>query len=177
MELNKKQYGLLTISLRNENFDENKVNELKEFEIDINDFKDILKEIDYEVELFLEDKKKLLKMPFLTEEDLIDNSVVSLAHEVIRLENELQSYNELRKKYEDFKARLKVAMQENNVDHWETPGGTKITLVADGQDKIVKKFNEKKFKEENELLYNKYLEDKEQKGKAGYVLITLKKEN
>ena len=64
-------------------------------------------------------------------------------------------------------------MQQNNIKKWETPSGTKITLVDDTPNKIVKKFNEKQFKEENELLYNKYLEDKEQKGKTGYVLITL----
>ena len=64
-------------------------------------------------------------------------------------------------------------MQENGVTHWETDAGTKITLVEDKEDKIVKKFNEKKFQEENELLYNKYLEDKVQKGRCGYVLITL----
>ena len=52
-------------------------------------------------------------------------------------------------------------------------GGTKITLVEDTPSKMIKKFNESKFKEENELLYNKYLEDKEQKERSGYVRITL----
>ena len=39
------------------------------------------------------------------------------------------------------------------------------------------KFNENKFKEENEDIYNKYLETKIQKGRNGYVLITLPKED
>ena len=54
------------------------------------------------------------------------------------------------------------------------PNGTLITLVAGTPNKIVKEFNENKFKEENELLYNKYLEDKEKKGRSGYVRITIK---
>lgn len=169
--------GILAVYKRNENFELNfEPERLQIFVIKLDDYKDLCYEIMEEVTRFRLDLEKIKVNPFLTEEDLIDNSVVSLAHEVIKLENQLQSYKELVKKYDEFKARLKKAMEEKGIEHWETPTGTKITLVADGQNKIIKKFNEKKFKEENELLYNKYLEDKEQKGKAGYVLITLKKE-
>ena len=53
MELNHKEKGLLTISLRNGNFDENqKSNELKEFEININDYKELCEEINEAVERF-----------------------------------------------------------------------------------------------------------------------------
>ena len=173
-----KDNGMLAVYERPEDFDERfDSDRLQIFTIKLNDYKDLCVEIMEEVEKFRQDLQRIKENPFLTEEDLIDNSVVSLAHEVISLEQQLQSYKELVKKYDEFKAKLKIAMQENNVDHWETPTGTKITLVADGQNKIVKKFNEKKFKEENELLYNKYLEDKEQKGRCGYVLINLKGDN
>ena len=51
----------------------------------------------------------------------------------------------------------------------------KITLVADGEDKVVKKFNEQLFKENNLDLWDEYCEDTIQKGKSGYVKITLPK--
>ena len=55
--------------------------------------------------------------------------------------------------------------------------GIQITLVADTPDKEVQKFNESKFKEENEVIYSKYLEPKVQKGRVGYVKITMPKED
>ena len=173
-----KEYGMLAVYNRPEDFDERfDSDRLQIHTIKLDDYKDLCVEIMESVEQFRIDLQRIKENPFLTEEDLIDNSVVSLAHEVISLEEQLQSYKELVKKYDDFKARLKTAMEENNVDHWEMSTGTKVTLVPNAEDKTVKKFNEKKFKEENELLYNKYLEDKIQKGRNGYVLITLKGEN
>ena len=76
----------------------------------------------------------------------------------------------------ELKAQLKAAMENNNIKKWETPNGVKITLVADGEDKIVKKFNEKLFKDNNLDLWDEYSEEVVQKGKAGYVKITLPKE-
>lgn len=169
-----KKDGILAVYERPEDFDENfDSDRLHIFTIDIAKYDNLCKEINEAVEQFRIDLNKLKENPFTTEEDLVNQSVVALAHEVIKLEEQLQSYKELTKKYDDFKLRLKTAMEENGVSHWETPNGTKITLVEDKEDKIVKKFNADKFKEENEPLYNKYLEDKVQKGKAGYVLITL----
>lgn len=52
------------------------------------------------------------------------------------------------------------------------PNGTLITNVLDGEDTIKKVFDEKKFKEENQEQYEKYLIDKVTKGKKGYVKIT-----
>lgn len=166
--------GMLCVYARPDDFSESfNSDRLQIFNVNIDDYEDLCNEINEAVEQFRVDLKKIKENAFLTEEDLIDNSVVSLAHEVIKLEEKLQEYKVLTKKYDEFKVKLKSAMIENGVTHWETTNGTKITLVEDKEDKIVKKFNENKFKEENELLYNKYLEDKVQKGKAGYVLITL----
>lgn len=166
--------GMLAIYKRPEDFNEKFDDErLQIFNIELKNYKCLCKEINECVEQFRIDLKKIKENPFLTEEDLIDKSVVNLAHEVIVLEEKLKDYKEIVKKYEDFKKKLKLSMEESNITHWETPSGIKITLVPDGEDKIIKKFNEKKFKEENENLYNNYLEDKEQKGRSGYVLISL----
>ena len=173
-----KDVGLLAVYERNKDFDDKfDSDKLQMYFINIDDYKELCVEILEDVQLFRMDLQKIKENPFLTEEDLMDKSVVNLAHEVIKLEKQLQNYKELEKKYNDFKEKLKQAMEEKGVTHWDTPNGTKITLVPNGKDTIVKKFNEKKFKEENELLYNKYLEDKEQKGRNGYVRITLGEEN
>lgn len=166
--------GMLAIYERPNSFDESfDSDRLQLFTIKLDDYKELCDEINEAVKQFRIDLKKLKENPFLAEQDLINTSVVNLAHDIIKLENQLEKYKELTKRYDDLKLQLKKAMQENGIKTWEMPTGTRITLVPDGEDKVVKKFNEKKFKEENELLYNKYLEDKVQKGRAGYVLVTL----
>ena len=173
MQLNGKEKGLLTISLRNGNFDETKVNELKEFELNISDYKDILEEIDYEVAKFLEDKNKLLVNPLLTEEELQPTELVEISNKVVALEERLKEYKAIENEQKELKAMLKEAMEKYNVKKWTTNNGTQITLVADTPDKEVQKFNEEKFAQENLELYEKYIETKVQKGKSGCVKVTL----
>lgn len=188
MQLNNKESGLLTISLRNGNFDETKIDELKEFEININDFKDILEEIDIEVAKFLEDKNKLLENPLITEEELLPVDLTELSNKVVALENQLTEMKKIETQAKKLKAQLKSAMKKNNVKKWETPNGVKITLVEDKPDKTIieKVVNEELFRSENyeliqlyELKQAEYLEEKEiiKKGTAGYVKITLPKED
>ena len=174
-----KNKGILAVYERpadfNETFDSDKLNI---YTIDINDYMTLCYEIMEDVQQFRIDLEKLKENPFLTEQDLIETSVVELANDVIKLEEQMQSYKELEKRYKEFLGKLKTAMEQSNIKKWETPNGTKITLVEDSPSKMVDKFNEEKFKEENAELYQKYVEPKEQKGKSGYVKITLaKKEN
>lgn len=169
-----KDKGILAVYERPDDFDEKFDDDrLQVLFISIDDYKELCVEIMESVEQFRIDLAKIKENPFLTEEDLMPTDVVSLANEVVKLEKSLQQYKELTKRYDEFRAKLKELMQEKGITHWETNGGTKITLVEDKPDKVVKKFNESKFKEENELIYNKYLEDKVQKGRAGYVLVSL----
>ena len=173
--------GMLAVYHRPEDFDENfDENKLQLFTIDLNEYKDLCYEIMEEVEQFRIDLQKLKENPLMTEEDFVENSVVSLAHEVIKLEKQLQAYKELTKKYDDFKAKLKQAMEENDVKKWETPNGTLITLVKDTEDKEVSElyFDELKFALENQELHDKYMTSRKvvKKGKKGYVKITLKED-
>lgn len=170
-----RETGMLCVYERPNNFDESfDSDRLQIFTITLSQYKTLCEEINEAVEQFRIDLQKIKDNPFLTEQDLIDTGIVSIANIVVKLEKQLNDYDKLKAEYEDFKLKLKEAMQKNNLKTWEMNGGTRITLVDDTPSKIVKKFNESKFKEENELLYNKYLEDKEQKGKAGYIRITLK---
>ena len=93
--------GILAIYKRNEDFEiKFEPERLQIFTIKLDDYKDLCVEIMESVEQFRIDLEKVKNNPFTSEEDLINNDVVSLAHEVIKLENQLQAYKELTKRYE-----------------------------------------------------------------------------
>lgn len=154
----------------NEEFDEDR---LKIYFLDIDNYKELLEEINTAVDQFRVDLIKVKNNPFITEEELLPVSLVELSNQVVEIEDKLAELKEFEKQAKELKAQLKKAMEDNNIKSWETPNGTKITLIPDAEDKEVMKFNEEKFKEENEETYNKYLESKIQKGKSGYVKVTL----
>ena len=178
MEINKKEKGLLTISLRDGEFYENP--ELKEFYININDYQDYLKEINECVTIFLEDLNKLRNNPSLQESDFIPAEIVNYANEIQVIEDKLKIYKQLEKEQEELKIKLYEGMLEAGIKTWTTPNNIKITLVEAIPETIVKeeKFDEETFEQENEDLYNKYIKEFEKKknGKKGYVRITLGKE-
>lgn len=168
--------GLLAVYERPKNFSERfDSKRLQTFYIDINNYKDLLEKINSAVDQFRIDLAKLKENPMLSEEDLVPVDLTELANQLAAVENQLVMYDELTKQQKELKAQLKSAMEKNNVKKWTTNNGIQITLVADGVDKEVEKFNEKKFKEENEETYKKYLEMYMQKGKSGYVKITVPK--
>jgi hypothetical protein len=167
--------GLLAIYERPQDFNEEFESErLHIYEIDINDYKELLDEINEAVNQFRIDLEKIKANPFLTEEDLVPQDLSKIAHEVIALENQLKNYDIIKKQYEDLRTILHEEMTKANKKNWEMPNGTLITNVLDGEDTIKKVFDEKKFKEENQEQYEKYLIDKVTKGKKGYVKITYK---
>ena len=165
--------GLLAIYERPQDFNEEFESErLHIYEININDYKDLCEEINKVVEQFRKDLEKIKANPFLTEEDLVPQDLSKIAHEVIALENQLKNYDIIKKQYEDLRTILHEEMTKAGKKNWEMPNGTLITNVLDGEDTIKKVFDEKKFKEENQEQYEKYLIDKVTKGKKGYVKIT-----
>lgn len=165
--------GLLAIYERPQDFNEEFESErLHIYEININDYKELCEEINKAVEQFRKDLEKIKANPFLTEEDLVPQDLSKIAHEVIALENQLKNYDIIKKQYEDLRSILHEEMTKAGKKNWEMPNGTLITNVLDGEDTIKKVFDEKKFKEENQEQYEKYLIDKVTKGKKGYVKIT-----
>ena len=169
--------GFLAVYQRPNDFDET-FNPLllTVHEVLIDDYSDLLEEIDTQVEIFKKDLEKLRENPFITEEELQPIEVVEYANKVLALEQQLESMKQLEKELKSAKAELKRLMQENDVKKWITPNGTKITLVPDGEDTIVSAFNEKKFAEEKPDIYAEYLEEKLKAGRSGYVRVTLPKE-
>ena len=170
--------GLLAVYERpddfNEEFDENR---LKTYYISIDNYKEMIEQINKAVDQFRIDLVKVKENPFITEEELLPIDLTELSNKLVALENRLAEMKKIETESKELKAQLKSAMENNNIKKWETPNGVKITLVADGKDKVVRKFNEKLFKDNNLDLWDEYSEDVIQKGKAGYVKITLSKED
>lgn len=158
----------------NEEFDENR---LTQYTICITDYKELLDQINKAVDQFRIDLEKVKANPFITEEELMPIDLTELSNKIVALETRLAEYKALEQEQKELKAQLKSAMENNGVKSWETPNGVKITLVLDAPDKVVRKFNEQLFKENNLDLWDEYSEETIQKGKSGYVKITLPKES
>lgn len=178
MEYTKRNHGKLAIYHRPDDFNEEfDVNRLIQYDIRIEDFKELIEQINNSVEQFRIDLAKVKENPFITEEELVPVDLTELSNKIVVLENQLVEMKKIEMQSKELKMQLKAAMENKNIKKWETPNGVKITLVADSEDKVIKKFNEALFKENNLDLWDEYSEEVVQKGKAGYVKITLPKEN
>lgn len=176
MEYTKRKHGKLAVYERPENFNEEfDIERLTQYDIRIEDYKELLEQINKAVDQFRIDLVKVKENPFITEEELLPIDLTELSNKVVALENQLTEMKQVEAKSKELKTQLKVTMEKNNIKTWETPNGVKITLVADGEDKVVRKFNEQLFKENNSDLWDEYSEDVVQKGRTGYVKITLPK--
>ena len=184
MEYNKREFGKLAVYERPSNFDEKfNAERLTQYDIRLQDFKELVEEINKAVDQFRIDLAKVKENPLITEEELLPVDLTDLSNKLVIIENQLKQYDETIKQQKELKAQLKFAMEKNNIKTWETPNGVKFTLVEDKPDEIVKEkvINEELFRSENielveqyELKQAEYLEEKEivRKGKAGYVKIT-----
>lgn len=171
-----KNNGWLAVYERPEDFNENfNKNRLNVYSIFKEEYEDLLEQINQSVNQFRIDLQKLKENPFLTEEELMPIDLTSISNKIIMLEERLQEYKKIEQEQKELKEKLKEMMKEKNVKKWETPSGVKITLVEDGEDKLVRKFNEKLFKDNNLDLWEEYSEEVVQKGKSGYVKITIPK--
>lgn len=156
----------------NEEFDKGR---LQIFRIGEEDYERLSAEINYAIEQFRLDFLYLCENPFAEEADLPSRSaLVPVAERLMRLEDAIAGAQAIVKQYDDLKKQMCKAMEEHEIKSWTMPNGTKVTLVARGQDKIVQKFDETRFKEEHGDLYEQYQSDKVQKGKASFVRITPK---
>ena len=160
----------------NEEFDKNR---LTIYEVNINDYQDLVDNINKAVEQFRSDLVKVKANPFITEEELQPNELIALSNQVVALENELAAYKETEKKYKELKQQLFDLMEEQNIKKWTTNNGVQITKIDSkpSTTEVVKEFNLTKFQQENSELYDSYVEEKTitKKGSSGYVKITLPK--
>ena len=169
MQIFKRKKGMLAVYERPSNFDENfDENRLFIYHIEIEDYEELLVSINNNIRMFKQDLKKLQENPFLTEEELQPNEVIELSQKVYELELRLKEYKKLEKEQEEIKAKLCENMKQNGIKSWRMNNGTLITLVLgkEASEEIIKEFNVNKFKEENEEMYENYLEDKVKKTSA-----------
>lgn len=171
--------GMLAVYERPDNFDEYfDPDILHIYEVDREYIDNLYQtEIQPAIEHFCEDWDRLKENPELTEEDLQPGEIQQLARSIIALEQRLKVYKQLEELRKKEMADLKSAMERNNIKSWQTPEGVKITLVADGKDKVVTEFDTDTFAAENPGIYARYQTEKIKKGRAGYVKVTLPKEN
>lgn len=174
MEVFEKEKGVLAVYSRPEDFNEEFDNKrLQIFVIDIDNYKDLLKEINEEIDKFLIDLEKLKGNPFLTEEDLLPKDLTIFANSVLQLESDVIKAKKIIEKYEEEKEKLRLAMINANVKKWETPNGIKITTIDGTEDVKINVFDEETFKKENKELFDKYQIKKIKKGRKGSLRITL----
>ena len=181
MYMKDKQKGTLAVyerdNLFNVVFDPKK---LHVYNFEITDFTDFVNQILSAVDKFLFDLDRLIANPELKEEDFVDNDIVSIVNKLSVLELELKQFEILKEQHKTLKDSLYNAMIKNDIKTFESKNGMKITRVDGREEKIEKvdKFNEEKFKEENQALYKKYIErvDVKTRGSSGYVKITFPKE-
>lgn len=173
-----KTKGILAVYDRPKDFNEEFDSErLHTYEIDINDYQELIESINTAVKTFKEDLEKIKENPLLTEEELLPSPIQQISHQIEIIEHKLEMYKNLEQEEKELKQKLFEAMDKYGIKTWENPSKTmQITRVDSTPDKMVMKLNEDKFKEEQPLIYANYCEEKLQKGKAGYVKITIRHE-
>ena len=138
MQETKKYFGYLAVYERPEDFNEEfDSKRLRTYRLDIEDYKDLLEQINKAVNQFRIDLAKVKENPFITEEELMPTDLTELSNKVVALENQLAEMKKIEVQAKEFKAQLKAAMEKNNIKKWETPNGVKITLVEDKADETV----------------------------------------
>ena len=176
MKLFNVQYGMLAVYERPDDFNETfDPNRLQVFEIDIKDYLDTMEEEEQAITMFRKDLIALKENPLLCEEDFMPNEIVEVTGKIIELENQLAAYKQMEAELKEFKAKLKVAMEEYGIKTWRLYDNTKITLVPDGADKEVEEIDTKSLQKDHPELFgegSKYVKRKLKKGGSGYVRIT-----
>lgn len=198
MDLFKKGFGTLAVYQRPDDFVEQmrsgnlkfEPERLQIFDIEAKNYDLFIERKNNAVELFVEDLAKILEDPTLTEEELKPKEIVELAGKII--ENETK-YKELGETQASDKARLKKLMENYGEKGWTTDDKVSIALVQDGKNKIVDitEIDEEAFAENHKELIDEYNDILErynnareeytttrkevQKGKAGYIKITMPK--
>ena len=175
MEENKVKNGILAVYHRPEDFsivfDHNR---LQVFEIKMNNYTDMLGEVNAAIDSFRADLERLKANPLLSEQDFQPNELVVLSQQVVLFESRLAEMKKIEADLKKAKQALFDAMTQHDVKSWETPNGTKITRVdsTPGKTEIVAEFDTEAFKEENPAMFEMYLHEVEKKtnGKSRILL-------
>ena len=180
MEANKVKKGILAVYERNEDFvAEFDKERLHIYEIDADLYKDLLAQVNAEIDRFRADLARLKENPLLSEEDFQPNELIVLSNKVMALENRIAEFKNIEAEHKAMKDELFKAMKEYNVKTWQTWNGVKITRIDEvkATTSTVTEFDEEAFKTECPETYNNYLKEKQVKtsSRKGSVRITFPK--
>lgn len=172
-----KNNGILAVYERPEDFSEElDPDRLKLYKININDYNELVQEINDSVNQFKEDIERLKENPLLTEEDLLPMPIQELSKQLDIIEHKLEMYKELELEEKELKQQLYEAMEKYHIKKWETPNHNLITRIDSTPEKTIMSFNEERLKREQPMLYASYCEEKIQKGRNGSIRITIRNE-
>ena len=172
-----KTLGILAVYDRPEDLNEELDPErLYIYKITSDEYKDLIEDIGKAIEIFIEDLRKVKDNPFITEEELLPAEIPDITKRILAFEDQLRYMKKVEAEIKSEKARLKRAMEANSVKSWTTPNGYKITLIPDGEDKIIEEsyLNTDKLAQEKPEVIKEYTEIRkvEKKGRSGYIKIT-----
>lgn len=181
MKLSEKKLGVIAVYNRpedlSETFDSDK---LRLYWFTLNEFKDISKNIDEEVERFQADVKRLKENPELTEVDFLPKEIKAIYSGVEVLEKKLAMYKQINDDFEIQKERLRLAMVKAGVTSFRTKDGTLVTAIEAVQSRAVEveEFDTEKFKSDHPRLFKKYnlIKSQIKSGRKAYLKITFAKE-
>jgi predicted phage-related endonuclease len=172
-----KTRGILAVYDRPEDLNEELDPErLHIYKITSDEYKDLIEDIGKAIEIFIKDLQKVKDNPFITEEELLPAEIPDITKRILAFEDQLRYMKKVEAEIKSEKARLKRAMEANSVKSWTTPNGYKITLIPDGEDKIIEEsyLNTDKLAQEKPEVIKEYTEIRkvEKKGRSGYIKIT-----
>ena len=182
MWANQCEEGILAVYERPENmsleFDKTR---LQLFFIGMEDFESLMKEILEEVEKFRADFSYLMEhreieeymLPSNTSLRKISTAKMKIGGINIPVSWLLENISEIKKAESDIRDKLKSQMEEHGIKKVAfTDLGIKFTYVPATEGSTKMKFNEKKFKKENEKLYEQYLEETTSGARSASVRLT-----
>ena len=127
----------------------------------------------YAISQFRQDFHYLEEHPFAGEDELPSRSMLmEYANTMMRLEDSLAMAKQITTQYDEAKDKILEQMVKYGITSWTMPNGTKLTVVAKGEDKIVQEFDAKAFEGDHPKMYKEYLRDKTRKGKKAYLRVT-----
>lgn len=180
MVVNKKEKGILAIYDRPLDFRVNTEFDYKRlttYEIDIDDYDILVKEIQYAITRFKLDFQELKETYDLTgiilnewELDPTTNELQVQVNKVALFEKELEKADRIKKELEKVKQNIKKHMIDNAIKSIDLPN-TKITISSDS---VRRSIDSNKLKEEMPEVYEKYQKETLVQGS---LRITFKKEN
>ena len=174
MWMHKWTRGLLAVYERPEDFETNKYFDSSRLQVFSVGFDALLMaEIQYAIEQFRLDFMYMQENPLAEEYQLPScSALMPYAATIMELEDSLAMANQIIMDYKQAKEDILTEMIRFGIKSWTMPNGTKLTVVPQGEDKVIKAFDEKKFAKDHPTEYEGYLHDEIKKGKKAYLRTT-----